>query len=146
MVPFGKGARAQGQIKRRSNPRLEPTLPKFISATKERESWRRRKRPRRRASPEHTGVRLVLGQRRYGLLRFRGVTDPAKRLNSVRPLLFWKQRFGPIRRSATSCHPQKHKRRPARSAHASLAPRRRCLRSPSARVHRHRALRPRCLR
>jgi hypothetical protein len=35
IVPFGKGAMAQGQIKTRSSPRLEPTLPNLISETKE---------------------------------------------------------------------------------------------------------------
>jgi hypothetical protein len=35
IVPFGKGAKAQGQIKSNPSPRLEPTLPKFNTSTKE---------------------------------------------------------------------------------------------------------------
>ena len=67
-VSFGKGARS-----RAIKPATLLTLPKFISANQGRESWRRRRKPRRKPSPpEVTGAHLVLGPRRYDLQISRG--------------------------------------------------------------------------
>jgi hypothetical protein len=57
--------RGPGTDQERSNPRLEPTLPKFTSATKEESHGEEEKgQEEEQVSPENTGVRLVLGQRR----------------------------------------------------------------------------------
>ena len=89
IVPFGKGAMAQGQIKTRSSPRLEPTLPNLISETKE-ESHGEEEEGQEENQVLNIRRAPRIGAAPVGPLRFRGVIDLAKRLNGVRPLLFCK--------------------------------------------------------
>src|SRR5215469_587685 len=75
------------------------------------ESWlERKRRPRRRLSrPKITGARLVLGRRRW-TFRLRGVTDLAKRLNGVQPLLLWRNDLL-LSQSVTPLAPRHERRR-----------------------------------
>jgi hypothetical protein len=70
-------------------PRLERTLPKF-TPTKEDSHGNEEEEKEEDAEIVREGAGLVLGPRKT--LRFCGVCDPAKRLNTVRPLLLSEHR------------------------------------------------------
>jgi hypothetical protein len=48
IVPFGKGAKAQGQIKS-DHPRLEPTLPKFTPTPRKRVMATKKKKAKKKS-------------------------------------------------------------------------------------------------
>jgi hypothetical protein len=84
-----RGRRPRDTDQERSSPRLEPTLPKFISETKEESHGEEEEGQEENEVVLNFKARVSYWGSAGRIFRFRGVTDLAKRLNGVRPLLFW---------------------------------------------------------